>query len=117
MLAAASAKAPTSDCVGWESDSRSPGCRSFRCGVGMEKGAGIGPTARLIRKLRTVADLTPDAVEAVERLPMRLRDVAEGADILSQGDRPTDCCAIVEGWACRYEVLDRGQRQIFSFHI
>lgn len=84
----------------------------------MEGPAGGAPEhARLIRKLRSIADLSPDAVRAVERLPLRLRELPADSDIVSEGDQPTECCLIVEGWVARYKLLARGQRQIMSFHI
>ena len=75
------------------------------------------PHARLIRKLHTVADLSTAAIQAVERLPIRLKDVPEGVDLVSEGERPTECSILIRGWVCRYALLNRGQRQIFSFHI
>lgn len=78
---------------------------------------GASEHARLIRKLRSIADLSPDAVRAVERLPLRVREVPADADLVSEGDRPSECCMIVEGWVARYKLLTRGQRQIMSFHI
>jgi CRP-like cAMP-binding protein len=72
---------------------------------------------RLIRKLRTIADLSDDAVRVLAGLPVRMKDFTEGSDVFSEGDRPSETCVIVEGWTCRYKLLDRGQRQIFSFHI
>jgi CRP-like cAMP-binding protein len=72
---------------------------------------------RLIVKLRSVADVTPEVVRAIEALPVRTKDLAEGADVVREGDRPGECCILVQGWLCRYKVLDRGQRQIMSFHL
>ena len=73
--------------------------------------------ALLIRKLQAVADLTQDDIRAIEGLPLRLKDLPAGADLVSQGDRPTECCVVLEGWVARYKLLHRGQRQIFSFHV
>jgi CRP-like cAMP-binding protein len=36
---------------------------------------------------------------------------------VKEGDRPLDCCLIVQGFVARYKLLGEGQRQIFSFHI
>lgn len=73
--------------------------------------------ARLVRKLCAVADMPADAIRAVRSLPLRVKDLVEGADVVSEGDRPSECCLLVEGWIARYKVLQHGQRQIFSFHI
>ena len=73
--------------------------------------------ARLIRKLETIAELSPADREALSRLPLRIELIAENNDIVREGDSPSDCCLILDGFVARYKVLGEGQRQIFSFHI
>jgi CRP-like cAMP-binding protein len=82
-------------------------------------GAMRGPSAheRLIRKLRAVADVSPAVARAIERMPVHAKDLAAGVDIVREKDRPAESCIVVEGWACRYKLLERGQRQILSFHL
>lgn len=36
-------------------------------------------------------------------------------DIISEGDRPDHVNLMIEGWACRYKVLNDGSRQITAF--
>jgi CRP-like cAMP-binding protein len=74
-------------------------------------------TAALIRKLKSIAPLAPDEKAALLRLPLRLKTVAADQDIVSEGDTPSECCMIVEGFACRYNLTNEGKRQIHSFHI
>ncbi len=74
-------------------------------------------TARLVAKLRTIANLPSAAEQALLALPYRLKRFPENADLVSQGDRPLECGLLVEGFACRYKMLGDGQRQILSFHI
>jgi CRP-like cAMP-binding protein len=74
-------------------------------------------TAALIRKLESIAPLAPEEKAALQRLPLRPKSVAADQDIVSEGDTPSECCLIVEGFACRYNVTAEGKRQILSFHI
>jgi CRP-like cAMP-binding protein len=74
-------------------------------------------TAALIRKLESIARLTPEEKAALLRLPLRLKAVAADQDIVCEGDTPSECCLIVEGFACRYNMTAEGKRQILSFHI
>jgi CRP-like cAMP-binding protein len=74
-------------------------------------------TAALIRKLESIAPLTPEEKAALLRLPLRLKTVAADQDIVREGDTPSECCLLVEGFACRYNVTAEGKRQILSFHI
>ena len=71
----------------------------------------------LIRKLESIATLTAQECEAVQNLPARIRTLGSGQDMVRDGDTPSHCCLILDGWLCRYKLLDEGRRQIFSFHI
>ena len=74
-------------------------------------------TIALIRKLESIARLTAEEKAALLRLPLRLKTLPADHDIVSEGDTPSECCLIVEGFACRYNVTVQGKRQILSFHI
>src|SRR3954452_17396292 len=71
----------------------------------------------LIRKLESIAPVSKDEREAIAALPIIVRDLKADADIVRDPDRPSQCCAILEGFACRYKLLPGGRRQIMSFHI
>lgn len=71
----------------------------------------------LLRKLDTIARITLEDRAAVARLPLRIKTVAENADLVQEGDEPVDCCLVLNGFVARYKLLGQGQRQIFSFHI
>ena len=71
----------------------------------------------LVSKLEGVADLSAEEKQALLRVPMTIKAVDADHDIVRIGDRPTHCCLILEGWACRYKTLPGGDRQIMSFHI
>jgi len=77
------------------------------------------PAARaLIRKLESTFDLTAEERRTIEDLPVRIRDVKAGESLVREGDRPTHCCMIIAGMACRSKLADEeGGRQIMSFHV
>jgi CRP-like cAMP-binding protein len=74
-------------------------------------------TERLMRKLRLSTALGPVDIEAVERLPMTMRELPAQGAIVREGERPTQCCLVIEGYACRSKTTDSGKRQILSIHI
>ena len=47
----------------------------------------------------------------------RVRVVGSDEDIVREGDRPTECSLLLEGWAARYKVLAQGKRQITALHV
>jgi CRP-like cAMP-binding protein len=70
----------------------------------------------LIRKLESITDLTEAETEALLALPLRVQDMRADQDIVREGDRPSQCCLVLEGFAARYKLTDKGKRQIFAFH-
>jgi len=71
----------------------------------------------LIRKLERLAHLSDEEKQALTSLPVTVRALKAGQDIVRDKDRPSQCCVLLEGFACRYKLLDSGRRQILSFHV
>jgi CRP-like cAMP-binding protein len=74
-------------------------------------------TAPLIRKLESILPLTEDEKQAVLDLPMHVRKLDAGQDIVREGDRPWQCGLLLDGFAHRHKIVGEGQRQIMSVHI
>jgi CRP-like cAMP-binding protein len=73
---------------------------------------------RLIRRLEVdSAPLSQAEKEAILRLPLTIKEVGADQDIVREGDRPAQCCLVIEGFQCRYKMLPDGERQIMSFHV
>jgi CRP-like cAMP-binding protein len=71
---------------------------------------------RLVKKLESIGSLTDEEKAALQELPMQVQVFADGEDIVSDGDQPSKCCLILDGFLCRYKLLEDGRRQILSFH-
>ncbi|WP_238296036.1 Crp/Fnr family transcriptional regulator [Methylobacterium soli] len=71
----------------------------------------------LIRKLESIATLSDEERQAILSLPAKTRVLQPGQDIARDGDTPSQCCLLLDGWAYRYKILGEGRKQIFSFHI
>ena len=72
---------------------------------------------RLIRKLDSIADLSDEDRRAIFGLPMTVRKFAADQDIVREGDRPSECCLVVEGFAGSYKHSHEGKRQFMAFYI
>src|SRR4051812_17844101 len=73
--------------------------------------------APLLRKLESVAVLSEPERAPILALPVTVRQMRADHDIVRERDRPTQSCLVLDGWLCRYKILETGTRQIFSFHI
>ena len=79
----------------------------------LNSGPDRGP---LIRKLESIAALSDDERRALMELPMSARDIRADQDIVREGDRPSQCCLVIDGFLARYKLTPRGKRQIMAFH-
>jgi CRP-like cAMP-binding protein len=73
--------------------------------------------ASLLRRLDTVSKLDPADIAAIRSLPIAVRHWEGGRAIVSDGERPSECCLIIEGFCIRSKTTEAGQRQILSIHI
>src|SRR3954465_11532867 len=89
-------------------------CPSLRASWGVSP---MQATERLLRKLQLSTLLDADDVKAIERLPVMLKEVAAHSAIVREGERPAQCCLLINGFLCRSKTTDAGKRQIMSIHI
>jgi CRP-like cAMP-binding protein len=74
-------------------------------------------TETLVRRLRADRRLSSEHLSALEAIPIVIKQVPENTIIVKEGDRPQQCCLLIEGFASRSKVTMSGIRQIVSFHI
>src|ERR1044072_2261547 len=75
------------------------------------------PVERLVAKLRLRTPIDADDVKALEHLPIAVREFPVHSAVVREGERPTQCCLLMDGFACRAKTTDAGKRQILSIHI
>jgi CRP-like cAMP-binding protein len=74
-------------------------------------------TERLLQKLKLGTALDADDAKAIKRLPVIVKELPPQTAIVREGERPHQCCLLVEGFLCRSKTTDAGKRQILSIHI
>ena len=75
------------------------------------------PMKMLVRKLESIATLSEEERQAILSLPANVHPLRAGQDIVRDGDAPSQCCLLLDGWALRYKLIRTGKRQILSFHV
>ena len=73
--------------------------------------------APLIRKLESIFVLSADEKDALQSISGTVKTLEADQDIVREGERPSACCLILDGFAYRYKLTETGKRQIVSFHI
>src|SRR4051794_24929520 len=73
-------------------------------------------TQPLIRKLESIAALSEADRAALASLPVQVRNLEADEDVVRDGDVPSVCCLLLDGFMHRYKVLPDGKRQILAIH-
>ncbi|MDA9511273.1 Crp/Fnr family transcriptional regulator [Bradyrhizobium sp. CCBAU 11386] len=73
--------------------------------------------AALVRRLRISSGISEEDVREIEALPIAVRQYPAETPVVSDGERATECCLIVEGFCARSKTIASGKRQILSLHI
>jgi CRP-like cAMP-binding protein len=68
----------------------------------------------LLRKLANFTELSDEESRVVEASTLDVREFAAREDVISQGDRTGGVKLLLEGFACRYKMLEDGRRQIVA---
>ncbi|KAA0014645.1 Crp/Fnr family transcriptional regulator [Billgrantia pellis] len=77
----------------------------------------LSPHILMTRKLESIFALSDEERQALQDLPVRIKTIKSGQDIVRIGDRPTQCCLILEGFTCVYKLTAEGKRQIMALHV
>jgi CRP-like cAMP-binding protein len=75
------------------------------------------PFRPLVDKLHRLVALNPEDEAAIVALPHRASRVSSRATLVAEGDRPKECCLLIDGYAARSKLAADGGRQIVSFHV
>jgi len=73
--------------------------------------------AVLVRKLEHGAALSSADVKALESSVTAVRQIETHEDLIEEGDRPEFVHVVLEGFACRYKLLEDGGRQIMAWLV
>lgn len=75
------------------------------------------PNTPMIRKLESIFPITDQEKQALQDLPVQVVGLKPGLDIVRIGERPSQCCLILEGFTCVYKLTSEGRRQIIALHV
>ena len=70
------------------------------------------PTEMMIRRLRVNSTISDEDAAALRALPSSVKQFAEGAAFFREGDRPTHCCVIMNGFAFRAKITESGKKHV-----
>lgn len=71
----------------------------------------------LVRKLRVHSELSGVDEDVLRQLPLRVRMMGAGEDLVREGDEAQVSAVLMQGWLGRYQTLPLGRRQYLSIHM
>lgn len=71
----------------------------------------------LLRKLERYGPLGEEEKTFLRKAPFHRHECEAHQAIVQEGDRPSESCLMVEGFACRFKLVRDGKRQILAFHL
>jgi CRP-like cAMP-binding protein len=71
----------------------------------------------LVRTLQRRDVLSPADITLIQAMPLRVVSFSADQEIVSEGSRPAESCAVLYGFAARSQYLREGQRQITAVHV
>jgi CRP-like cAMP-binding protein len=71
----------------------------------------------LVRKLESQIVLSDAEKHALQSRSGTVKTLEADQDIVREGERPSTCCLVLDGFVHRYKMTETGKRQILSFHI
>lgn len=76
-------------------------------------------THQFVRKVESIAlsPLSPDERAALLALPMHVVELDASRDIVREGDRPSRCFTVLDGFVAVYKTTRTGKRQILACHV
>ena len=75
---------------------------------------GVRPIDPIVRRLRSLANLSETDLELVRGLTERRERHSPGEQLIAEGDTAVRPRFVVSGWGCRQRLMPDGRRQIFS---
>ncbi len=77
----------------------------------------FGHTHPLVARLDAMSPLSSHDKEAVLAAVSNVRTFASQSDLVREGDAPTHIHVLLEGFACRYKLVEGGKRQIVFYLV
>lgn len=75
------------------------------------------PFSRMLSKLERSLALSSEERQALAGLPLQVKALRADQDVVREGDRPSRCFVLAEGFASSCKANGSGRRQIIAVHV
>jgi hypothetical protein len=75
------------------------------------------PYTKFVRRLEAIVSLSEEDVRLLSEMPTSVRSYGSDEDIVREGDTPSQCCLLLDGFLYRHKIAKGSTRQIMSFQV
>src|SRR3954452_13404722 len=75
------------------------------------------PYTKFVRRLEAIVSLSDEDVRLLSEMPTSVRSYDTDQDIVREGDTPSRCCLLLDGFLYRHKIAKGSTRQIMSFQV
>jgi CRP-like cAMP-binding protein len=75
------------------------------------------PYTKFVRRLEAIVSLSEEDVRLLSEMPTSVRSYDSDQDILREGDTPSQCCLLLDGFLYRHKIAKGSTRQIMAFQV
>src|SRR3954447_5159365 len=75
------------------------------------------PYTKFVRRLEAIMSLSSEDIRLLSEMPTSVRSYGTDQDIVREGDTPSQCCLLLDGFLYRHKIANGSARQIFSFQV
>jgi CRP-like cAMP-binding protein len=75
------------------------------------------PYTKFVQRLESIVELSSEDIRLLSEMPTSVRSYGADQDIIREGDTPSQCCLLLDGFLYRHKIANGSTRQIFSFQV
>src|SRR3954451_14269471 len=75
------------------------------------------PYTKFVQRLESIVELSSEDIRLLSEMPTSVRSYAADQDIVREGDTPSQCCLLLDGFLYRHKIAKGSTRQIMSFQV
>src|SRR5215217_2573738 len=75
------------------------------------------PYTKFVQRLESIVELSSEDIRLLSEMPTSVRSYETDQDVVREGDTPSQCCLLLDGFLARNKIAKGSTRQIVSFHV
>src|SRR3954451_19845177 len=75
------------------------------------------PYTKFVQRLESIVELSSEDIRLLSEMPTSVRSYDTDQDVVREGDTPSQCCLLLDGFLARNKIANGRTRQITAFQV